>query len=81
MSTIPRQHAPNETENVSVAIAALQFDMAVHNAGQPHNFFNFAVVPLILPHQQIRDFSRVVETMSHKPGRDDRHILAVEPRP
>jgi hypothetical protein len=38
-------------------------------------------VYFILPDQQIRNFSRIVEATPHKPGRDDGHVLAVEPCP
>jgi hypothetical protein len=42
---------------------------------------DLAVVSLVLPDQQIWDFSRIIETTAHKPGRNDGHVLAVESRP
>jgi len=48
---------------------------------QPHSFHDLAVVSVILPDQQTWDSAWIVEIASHKPGRDERHVLAVEPRP
>jgi DNA-binding XRE family transcriptional regulator len=47
---------------------------------QSHCFLDFSV-PVTFPDQQIGDFARIVEIASHQPGRDDGHVLAVEPRP
>jgi len=62
-------------------LGSLQFHKigraAVH---QPHSFFNSAV-SLAFPDQQIGNSARIIETTAHKPGRDDGHRLAVEPRP
>src|SRR5271163_205181 len=55
--------------------------MAAHNTRQPHSLSNLAVVPVVLPDQEIGDFARIVEIASHEPRRDDRYVLAVEPRP
>ena len=79
------QHPPHDTQNRGALIGSLQFHMAPrvvrYTARQPHNFHDFAVVPFVLPHQQIWDVARIIELASHKPGRDDGHVLAVEPRP
>jgi hypothetical protein len=48
---------------------------------QPHSFFDFAVVSVVPPDQQIGDSARIVEIASHNPGREDGHVLAVEPGP
>jgi hypothetical protein len=55
--------------------------MRINVTREPHRLFDFAAVSLVLPDQQIRNFSRIVEIASHQPSRDDGHGLAVEPRP
>jgi hypothetical protein len=83
------QRAPHDTQNCGLSIGALQFYIVVCHARiarlniprHPHSFFNLAVVYLILPDEQVGDFSRIIETTPHKPGWDDRHALAVESRP
>ena len=50
-------------------------------ASQPHSFFDFVAVSLVLPDQQIGDPARIVEIASHKPCGDDGHVFAVESRP
>jgi hypothetical protein len=52
----------------------------VYVARQPHHLHDSAVA-FIFPDQQVRDFSRIVEIVSHNPRRDDGHLLAVFPRP
>jgi hypothetical protein len=72
-----------DAENCAALIGSLQFDMIVerpYKARQPYRFHDLAV-SRVLPDQQIRDFSRIIETTAHKPSRDDGHVLAVEPRP
>jgi len=82
---VPWQHPPDDTQNCSAPIGSLQLRMIggavrTYAARQPHSFLDLAV-SLVLPDQQVRDSSRIVEIASHKPSRDDGHVLAVESRP
>jgi hypothetical protein len=79
---VARQHPPHNAQNCGALIGALQLHKIREAAvRQPHNFLNFTVMSLVLPYQQIGDSAWIVEIASHKPRRDDGHVLAVEPRP
>jgi len=87
--TVPRKRPPDETQDRDTSIGSFQFHMVVRSLGvvrikvatQPNSFFDFAVMSLVLPDQQIGDSARIVEIASHNPRGDDRHVFAVEPRP
>ena len=87
--TVAWQYAPGNSQNCSAPIESFQLHVILCCAGivrinvacETHSFLNFTTVPLVLPHQQIRDFSRIVKIASHQPSRDDGHVLAVESRP
>jgi hypothetical protein len=43
----------------------------INETSQPHGFFDFPAVPLVLPDQQIGDSARVAEIILYYPCRDD----------
>jgi hypothetical protein len=80
---VPWQPSPDRPKKCVVPIGALYLHIVIitNVARQPHSFHDLAAVSPILPDQQIRNVSWIVETTSHEFRRDDGHVLAVQPRP
>jgi hypothetical protein len=52
----------------------------INIAGQSNGLFDLVVVAIVLPHQEVRNFSRIFDAASHKPHRKHRYVLAIESR-
>jgi hypothetical protein len=53
--------------------------MRINITTHSNNFFNLAVMAIVLPHQEVRNPSRIFDAASDKPCRNHRHVLAIEP--